>query len=167
MWIGLRSRQCERARELASLRLDGELSELEEALLRTHQSRCGACHAFSRSLTAFTGELRNAPLQPPRRPFALPRRPRVTTRPMRFAAAAAAAIAVVAGAGTMVAELGSPAGETPPVGVGAAGKTDLLKLRQLRRNELVVASAVNGSAAGVVQNPALETVRGPRAHGGI
>jgi hypothetical protein len=142
MWVGLRSRQCERARELASLRLDGELSELEEALLRTHQGRCADCDAFVRSLVGFTGELRAAPLESPSRPFTLPRRPRVALRSVQVAAAAAA-IAVVAGVGSMLAVLGSPAGQTRfPDHVGAAGNGDLRELRSLRRNELVFASTV-------------------------
>src|SRR4051812_41551245 len=148
MWVGLRSRQCERARELASLRLDGEISELEEALLRTHQGRCADCDAFARSLGGFTGELRAAPLESPSRPFALPRRPRVALRSVQFAAAAAA-IAVVAGVGSMLAVLGSPAGQTRlPERVGAAGNGDLRELRSLRRNELVFASTVNAQQAG-------------------
>jgi hypothetical protein len=149
MWVGMRSRQCERARELASLRLDGEISELEEALLRTHQGRCAECDAFARSLGGFTGELRAAPLESPSRPFALPRRPRVALRSVQFAAAAAA-IAVVAGVGSMLAVLGSPAGQTrfPNENVGAAGNGDLRELRSLRRNELVFASTVNTQPSG-------------------
>src|SRR4051812_3122963 len=102
MWVGLRSRQCERARELASLRLDGEISELEEALLRTHQGRCADCHAFARRLGGFTGELRAAPLESPGKSFTLPRRPRVALRSVSFAAAAAA-VAVVVGVGSILA----------------------------------------------------------------
>jgi hypothetical protein len=169
MWVvGLRSRQCERARELASLRLDGELSELEEALLRTHQGRCADCDAFARSLGGFTRELRAAPLESPSRSFTLPRRQRVALRSVQFAAAAAA-IAVVAGVGSILTVLGAPAGQTRlPQGVGAAGNGDLRELRNLRRSELVFASAVNAGRLGVAsRNPALETARGSRAHGGV
>src|SRR4051812_29161412 len=168
MWVGLRSRQCERARELASLRLDGEISELEEALLRTHQGRCADCEAFARSLGGFTGELRAAPLESPDRPFALPRRPRVALRSVQFAAAAAA-IAVVAGVGSMLAVLGSPAGQTrfPNNGAGVAGNSDVKELRSLRRSELVFVSSVDSHTGSGLLNPALETARGPRAHGGL
>ena len=34
---------CERARAWASLRLDAELSEFEDALLTAHLRRCSAC----------------------------------------------------------------------------------------------------------------------------
>ena len=37
---------CERAREWASLRLDGELSELERALLDAHTRNCAACAEY-------------------------------------------------------------------------------------------------------------------------
>ena len=36
---------CERAREWASLRLDGELSQFESAMLESHLARCAACQA--------------------------------------------------------------------------------------------------------------------------
>jgi predicted anti-sigma-YlaC factor YlaD len=169
MWVGLRSRQCERARELASLLLDGEVSELEEALLRTHRSRCADCEAFARGLTGLTGELRAAPLETPSRPFALPRRPRTALRGVQFAAAAAAAVAIVAGVSSMLTVLGPTAGQTrSPQAVAAAGNSDLKELRTLRRNELVFASTVSArQSGGGLLNPALETARGPRAHGGL
>ena len=52
-------RRCDRAREYASLRLDGELSEFERALLDSHIERCPSCRAFADDLVGLTGQLRD------------------------------------------------------------------------------------------------------------
>ncbi|MEA2425156.1 MAG: hypothetical protein QOH13_1566 [Thermoleophilaceae bacterium] len=54
---------CERARLWASLRLDGELSELEGALLDAHVARCAGCRAVVEGFGASTTALRSAPLE--------------------------------------------------------------------------------------------------------
>src|SRR6476469_1307277 len=51
---------CARARFWASLRLDGELSELEGALLDAHLAQCADCGAFATSAEASTAALRDA-----------------------------------------------------------------------------------------------------------
>jgi predicted anti-sigma-YlaC factor YlaD len=56
--------QCERARQWASVELDGELSSFERALLADHLSRCPDCRAFRASVAGFTAELREAPHEP-------------------------------------------------------------------------------------------------------
>lgn len=83
------TKQCERARESASLRLDGELSEFEQALLVAHVSRCEACRTFVEELDGITARLRAAPLESLEQPVALPARRRVVSRPVEIAAAAA------------------------------------------------------------------------------
>lgn len=84
------TKQCERARECASLRLDGELSEFEQALLGAHLARCEPCRSFAAELDAVTARLRNAPLETLEQPVALPARRRISSRrPVEIAAAAA------------------------------------------------------------------------------
>ena len=83
------TKQCERARECASLRLDGELSEFEQALLVAHLARCEPCRSFAAELDAVTTRLRNAPLETLEQPVALPARRRISRRPVEIAAAAA------------------------------------------------------------------------------
>src|SRR4051812_45109458 len=57
---------CDRARTWASLRLDGELSELEGALLDAHLARCPACSAAVAAIEDATAVVREAPFaQPP------------------------------------------------------------------------------------------------------
>lgn len=59
----LTSQLCARARFWASLRLDGELSELESALLDAHLARCEDCSAVTRDFGGLTHDLRARPLE--------------------------------------------------------------------------------------------------------
>jgi ABC-type glutathione transport system ATPase component len=59
----LRNGRCERARQWASLRIDGELSELEDALLEKHLEGCASCSAFAVRLAATTEAVRAVPLE--------------------------------------------------------------------------------------------------------
>jgi anti-sigma factor RsiW len=68
---------CDRARQAVSLRLDGELSQLERALLERHLDRCSACAVFADDASALTRELRAAPPVRLERPTQLPLRRRV------------------------------------------------------------------------------------------
>ena len=60
-----RNGRCERARQWASLRIDGELSELEDALLEKHLEGCVSCSAFAIRLAATTEAVRAAPQEQP------------------------------------------------------------------------------------------------------
>jgi predicted anti-sigma-YlaC factor YlaD len=64
--MGERPESCERARAWASLRADGELSQLEAALLGAHLDRCDACRAFARAAEAVAAALRHASVERPR-----------------------------------------------------------------------------------------------------
>jgi predicted anti-sigma-YlaC factor YlaD len=80
------------AREAASLRLDGELFELEAVRLGLHLRDCADCRAYARELGAIATTLRSAPLEEPRfEVFALHRR-----SGLRIHAAAVAAVGLVA-----------------------------------------------------------------------
>jgi hypothetical protein len=93
------SKRCVRAREHISLRLDGELSEFERALLGAHLARCEACRRFEGDVRAVTERLRAEPLEPLSRPVVVaPRRRVAVARVLPGAAAAAAVVAVAFGA---------------------------------------------------------------------
>src|SRR5215468_9567512 len=68
---------CARARFWVSLRVDGELSELEGALLDAHLGRCADCAEFATGAAVSTDWLRSARLDRPA-PFtvAIPKAPR-------------------------------------------------------------------------------------------
>jgi predicted anti-sigma-YlaC factor YlaD len=88
-----RARNCDRVREYASRRLDGELSQFEQSLLASHLDDCPACSAFSADIGAIVEQLRTAPLESLTRPVALPARRRAGA--LRIGVAAAAAVAAV------------------------------------------------------------------------
>ena len=96
------TKQCERARECASLRLDGELSEFEQALLVAHLARCEPCRSFSAELDAFTTRLRSAPFERIAQPVTLPAaRRRISLRRAEMAAAAALMLTTLGIAGAL------------------------------------------------------------------
>src|SRR4051812_41086594 len=103
----VRPHMCERAREWASLGLDGELSELERVLLDSHTRRCAACAAYVEEITAITDTIRATSLERLPRPVAIPLRRRISlaSRALPAGAAAAAVLAVTLGLGT---QFGSP-----------------------------------------------------------
>ena len=105
--------RCRRAREWSSLRLDGELSELERLLLRRHLSRCPECRAFADTIQGATRVVRTTPLEqlerpPSREAAAVPR----SRRRLRLAAATALVV-VAAGVGAVVGAVIGSAGQTP------------------------------------------------------
>src|ERR687896_2082611 len=109
-------RGCERAHGWASLELDGEISQLERALLAAHLGRCAACAQSVAEMRALAEVLRGAPLERPARPLYLPAPAparRRTALAVRLAAAATLA-AVAAGLGVFAGSFdrGGPASRT-------------------------------------------------------
>jgi predicted anti-sigma-YlaC factor YlaD len=130
---------CERARRWSSLRVDGELSELESALLDAHLGGCDSCRDFARGTESVAAVLAVARLEEPA-PFALnvPRRRRAR-RVVRSAAVATLVlvVAIVAGlAGLGAGAHGSSARAVKPVAMVSALDTPN-ELRQLRRAGLI------------------------------
>ena len=131
---------CDRAREWASLRVDGELSELESALLDAHLKRCGDCRTFVDDVAGLTRALRAAELEPLTAPVVLPRRTRVSLRTAQMSAAAAAVVAA-AGLGSLFGVLRSDSGvqpRTPKLGTVVAFDESANSMRALRREALIV-----------------------------
>jgi predicted anti-sigma-YlaC factor YlaD len=100
------SHACDRARAHISARLDGELSELEEARLGSHLARCAACQAYDDQVRVTTKLLRAAPLEPLDFPVSVARRRRSAVR--QFELAAAVVLAAAIGLGSMFSALGTP-----------------------------------------------------------
>ena len=99
---------CERTRAWVSHALDSELSEFEQALVRSHLERCGDCSAFASGVASLTEALRAAPLESLPRPVSVPaRRRRAGGGMLRIGAAAAA---VVVGAFGLAGTLSLPSG---------------------------------------------------------
>jgi predicted anti-sigma-YlaC factor YlaD len=125
---------CERARFWASLRLDGELSELESALLDAHLARCAGCRELAGGFAASTAALRSAPLERVA-PVAvdLPRAPRRLLA--TIAVAAVVVVSVVAG-GLVRGQVSHNAAIPRAVAVVASFETPD-QLRTLRRSALL------------------------------
>ena len=131
------TKQCERARECASLRLDGELSEFEQALLVAHLARCEPCRSFAHELESVTNHVRSTPLARLEQPVALPSRRRVVTpRRVEIAAAAALMLTTLGVAGALRAVESSG---TTSLSFGAPGLSNTLESREfsdIRRDML-------------------------------
>jgi anti-sigma factor RsiW len=130
---------CERAREAASLSLDGELSQLESAFLERHLRRCAACGAFAVELRGVAEELRAAPLVPLSRAIELPLRRRAALGARRIGAWTGAAAATIAAAAALLAVMVLPAQQrqgTPVPQVAPSNNDDLRELHQLRMAQM-------------------------------
>ena len=137
----LENKRCERARQWSSLRLDGELSELEGALLEKHLETCGSCVSFAERLTATAISLRTTPLEPPRVRFQVPQR-----KTVRFPASRRLAVAAIAAALALGSLVGSllhrPAATPAPQGPQISLLTrDVTQLRQIPRGKHIVPPA--------------------------
>lgn len=131
-----KSHLCDRAKAWASLRTDGELSELESALLDAHLDRCDSCRAFAQGSETVAAALRSARLQQPA-PLVVLRPRRAERTGLRVLQVAAAAVLVVS-AGVVAAfsgPSGSAAAAKPVSMVASVESPD--RLRQLRRPGLV------------------------------
>jgi anti-sigma factor RsiW len=124
---------CERARELASVRLDGELSELESAALGQHLDVCARCAATVAEMDALAEVVRAAPLERPSRRFELPKRP---ARPLARVAAVAALVALAVAFSVLGASIGGgPERRAPtaPQDVAVLPEDDFGDVRRLPR----------------------------------
>jgi anti-sigma factor RsiW len=135
--MSTRALRCGQTRELVSLELDGELSELEAARLENHLGHCAACRQLKAELAGLTLALRAVPLEQFERAITLPRRIRFSLRPLQVGAAAAA-IAVAAGLTGVLGTLRSHAPAQPHFVSGLPGPADSINsLRTLRRAGLI------------------------------
>jgi anti-sigma factor RsiW len=128
-----RSGGCERARQWASLRVDGELSELEDTLLEKHLEGCASCMAFAARLTAATEAVRAVPQERPQIDYPRFKRPVIRLPVGRRVAIVAVAAAAVLGA-FVGSSLQKPAPtQAPGNGPQFSFRTDQNQLRQLHR----------------------------------
>jgi len=95
------SADCERARQWASIELDGELSTFERVLLRAHLAHCPPCRAFREQTGGLTHALRAAPLEQLEQPIQIGRMRRRFR--LRVAPAAAAMAVAFVGLGSVLA----------------------------------------------------------------
>jgi ferric-dicitrate binding protein FerR (iron transport regulator) len=130
--------RCERARHWASLRLDGELSSLEEQFLDRHLEFCEECRAFEVGIGVATSHLREAPAELPHRRLGPPvrRRSRFPLEARRTALVAAAALALGALIGSALQRPSPPPADAPEVSLLSRDVKQLRELPRLKRSPL-------------------------------
>ena len=140
---------CDELHALVSRRLDGGISQFEDALSAAHVRDCAACARYEREVTAFTQLLRESPLEPAPRHVGLPygvryRRPAHVVRGA-LATAAVAVAAVTIGGSVRLAEepqilrvVAPPndAVRTLAPAVGTIARNRLITLQELYRDDL-------------------------------
>jgi anti-sigma factor RsiW len=138
-----RTTACERAGQWISLRLDGELTDLERAALNRHLERCERCGAYAAELGSITQLLREAPLVEPQRSLvALPvRSGRKLAR--RAVLGLAIAGAAASAAASLVFGLGSSHTSTSALGFRSAQE----QIRFLRAEQHRLEPAQHGAPA--------------------
>jgi predicted anti-sigma-YlaC factor YlaD len=100
---------CERSRSFMSLRLDGELPELQQRMLDAHLAGCATCRRDAHDFAATTSAIRTAPLEPVE-PIQHVRAPRhaAVGRGLRNVTAVAATVLVALGVGSVVRQAEGP-----------------------------------------------------------
>ena len=126
---------CDRAREWVSLRLDDEISELEDALLEAHLHRCGACREYEATVRGAVLALRARPLERMDEPIVVAGRRRAMLRPAavaRVAAVVAAVVGVTTVLSTQAAKGPAAHGSSSIPVASVPDDQDLKQLRTLR-----------------------------------
>lgn len=126
---------CQRARQYSSLEVDGELSQLERALLLRHLDGCRSCREFDGRLRATTLALRSASAEKPSARFRPPA-PFLSFPARRRVALAAVAAAAVLGSvvGALLDGPSRPAPSPRPTEVSFL-TSDEKQLRELPRQD--------------------------------
>lgn len=141
---------CGRARELLSLQLDGELSELGCTRLAAHLGECASCRDFAHGAEATALALRASPLEQPSRQILLPQRRHATLRAVQVGAVAA--VLLVATAIGTFATVGSKAPRTNlALSIRPTGGSEQAELAIFRTMRLQEIKPVPVGLAGGVQ----------------
>jgi anti-sigma factor RsiW len=121
------------------MRLDGELSELEGALLDRHLESCPACLAFDSRLRSAARTLRVTPAESPAHPIAIPSQRRRVPVPSGRRAAVVAIAAALALGSLVGSQLHRPAPGSPAQEPQFSQLTgnDMNQLRQIPRGKLI------------------------------
>jgi anti-sigma factor RsiW len=125
---------CDRVRSHISLELDGELSQLERAMVAAHVERCPECRTYEAEVTAFTHVLREAPLERMEAPVVIRRARRFVAARLQMGVAAAIAVAALGVAG----QVASQAPQSPARSPGGSTQVRYPSLRQIEREQAIM-----------------------------
>ncbi len=149
MALRMQPHNCDRARAWVSMRLDDEISELEEALLDTHLRGCPACREFEGSVRSAVVVLRTQPLERIEHPVVISGRRRLNMR-LGAVASAAAAVAAIVGVTTVLSTQASKRPTTPlPAPIPATDVRDDQDIKQLRALRVIQLGGRPPRGAGV------------------
>jgi len=104
-----RSILCDRVRGQVSLRLDGELSQLESRMVDAPLARCADCREFETEVADVTARLRAAPFETLTEPLVVSRPVRSWASRAQVSMVAAVAVAVLGIASQLTDRRGEPA----------------------------------------------------------
>jgi anti-sigma factor RsiW len=135
---------CDRVRAQISLRLDGELSQLESRMLASHLERCADCRAYEADVVRITEDIRSAPLERMQRPIVVRLPRRISALRLQAGVAAALAVAVLGAVTQISAPESEPAFASPE-----RFPTSSQLTREV--NQIIA----DGNAFGQLQGPAL------------
>jgi predicted anti-sigma-YlaC factor YlaD len=127
---------CTGAREAASARVDGELSELGGARLDAHLAECAGCRRYAAEIGATAELLRTAALaQPPVARFLPRRQRRIALVPAARAAAILLVVGSAFGIGGLLGQHGSQGRHVVTTVTSANRALDPITLALLRRGQ--------------------------------
>jgi predicted anti-sigma-YlaC factor YlaD len=134
----LRFNDCERARVLASLAPDGELSQLERRVLRTHLRSCAPCARYAFGVEHVSALVRAEEYERPAFPTLVPhivrRRQLLAARARPVAAAAAVALMALGIASRAPLDMDAREEQARTTTGFASQQLELNSLRELPRN---------------------------------
>ena len=131
---------CDRVRSQVSLELDGELSQLERAMVAAHLERCPDCRAYKSEVTTFTGLLRQAPLKEMETPVVVRKPHRTIAARLQAGVAAAVAVAALGAASQVAPDAQGPAGSP-----SESRQIQYPSLRQIEREQAILQSVNSGN----------------------
>jgi hypothetical protein len=134
---------CERVRGQISVGLDGELSQLERAMIASHLTRCDACEEYADEVSSFTHELREVPLERMSRQVVIHRHRRHVGARLQVAAAAAVAVAALVGASQALRSQQLDI-ESPTFVPDTPAQIDYMTRQQIEREQAILARAKPG-----------------------
>jgi predicted anti-sigma-YlaC factor YlaD len=120
--------ECDGIRAAVSESLDGELSQVEAARVRTHLAGCSACRAYAAGIDHTARLVRDAPLEQLGFDVVLPNRRLALARRLQVAAAAAALVVTV-GVSAVVGSVGGGSSVGASSATAVAGNAQPAKLR--------------------------------------
>jgi predicted anti-sigma-YlaC factor YlaD len=136
--------ECDGIRAAVSEALDGELSQVDAARVKTHLAACSACRAYAGGIDGTARLIRNAPLERLGFEIVLPNRRLALARRLQVAAAAAALVVTV-GLSAVVGSVGGGSSVGASSATADNGQPAKLRFTEQELRMLYRASSARGA----------------------